>query len=127
MVLIETISLFQSVEESAPGAVRCSDDDAKASSRHPELQNFRSTFVRATTSRRVTFGSKPTARAGITITPYDAIEGSQEAGLARLNRAIEARPFEVPIAAEYPLADAAKAHERQAAGHVLGKLLLRIR
>jgi NADPH:quinone reductase-like Zn-dependent oxidoreductase len=71
--------------------------------------------------------SEPTARTGITITPYDAIEGSQEAGLARLNQAIEARHFEIPIAAEYPLADAAKAHERLAAGHVLGKLLLRAR
>jgi len=32
----------------------------------------------------------------------------------------------VPIAAEYQLADAAKAHERMAAGHVLGKVVLRI-
>jgi NADPH:quinone reductase-like Zn-dependent oxidoreductase len=72
-------------------------------------------------------GSEPTGRAGITITPYDAIEGSQEAGLARLNQAIEAGRFEIPIAGRYPLADAAKAHERLAAGHVLGKLLLRIR
>jgi NADPH:quinone reductase-like Zn-dependent oxidoreductase len=72
-------------------------------------------------------GSQPTARAGITITPYDAIEGSQEAGMARLNQAVEAHRFEIPIAAEYPLADATKAHERLSAGHVLGKLLLRIR
>jgi len=32
----------------------------------------------------------------------------------------------VPIVAEYPLADAAKAHERLEAGHVLGKVVLRI-
>jgi NADPH:quinone reductase len=70
---------------------------------------------------------EPKPRAGITIVPYDAIEGPQEAGLARLTEAIEARRFEIPIAAEYSLADAAKAHERLAAGHVLGKLVLRVR
>jgi NADPH:quinone reductase-like Zn-dependent oxidoreductase len=31
------------------------------------------------------------------------------------------------VPAEYALADAAKAHERLAAGHVLGKIVLRIR
>jgi NADPH:quinone reductase-like Zn-dependent oxidoreductase len=71
--------------------------------------------------------TEPQPRAGITIVPYDAIEGPQEAGLARLNQAVEARRFEIPIAAEFPLADAAKAHERLAAGHVLGKILLRVR
>jgi NADPH:quinone reductase-like Zn-dependent oxidoreductase len=71
--------------------------------------------------------SEPKPREGIVIVPYDAIEGSQETGMARLNEAIEARRFEIPIAAEYPLADAAKAHERLAAGHVLGKLMLRVR
>jgi hypothetical protein len=47
--------------------------------------------------------------------------------MARLNEAIDARRFEIPIAAEYSLADAAKAHGRLAAGHVLGKLVLRVR
>ena len=56
-----------------------------------------------------------------------AISGPEEAQLARLNRAIEVRSFEIPIAAEYSLADAAKAHERLAAGHVLGKIMLRVR
>jgi NADPH2:quinone reductase len=36
-----------------------------------------------------------------------------------------ARKKRVPIAAAFPLADAAKAHERLAAGHVLGKIVLR--
>jgi NADPH:quinone reductase-like Zn-dependent oxidoreductase len=71
--------------------------------------------------------SEPKPRDGIIVMSYDAIEGPQEMGLARLNEAIEAHRFEIPIAAEYPLADAAKAHERLAAGHVLGKLVLRVR
>jgi NADPH:quinone reductase-like Zn-dependent oxidoreductase len=35
--------------------------------------------------------------------------------------------LQVPIAAEFPLADAAKAQERMEAGHVLGKVILRVR
>jgi len=71
--------------------------------------------------------SEPKPHEGISIVPYDAISGPEEAQLARLNRAIEVRSFEIPIAAEYSLADAAKAHERLAAGHVLGKIMLRVR
>ena len=33
----------------------------------------------------------------------------------------------VPIAAEYPLADAAEAHKRLGAGHLLGKIVVRVR
>ena len=40
---------------------------------------------------------------------------------------IEAVKLEVPIAAEFPLAQAAKAQERVEAGHILGKIVLRIR
>ncbi len=71
--------------------------------------------------------SEPKPRAGITIVGYDAISGPEDVELARLNEAVEARKFEIPVAAEYALADAAKAHERLAAGHVLGKIVLRIR
>jgi NADPH:quinone reductase-like Zn-dependent oxidoreductase len=71
--------------------------------------------------------SEPQPHAGVTIVPYDAIAGPEEVELAQLNEAVEARPFEIPIAAEFPLTDAAKAHERLAAGHLLGKILLRIR
>jgi NADPH:quinone reductase-like Zn-dependent oxidoreductase len=46
--------------------------------------------------------------------------------LRRLARAIDTRKLEIPIAAAYPLARAADAHRRLAAGHVLGKLVLRI-
>ena len=71
--------------------------------------------------------SEPQSRSGITIVAYDAISEAEETELARLNQAIEARKFEIPIPAEYPLAEAARAHERLASGHVLGKLLLRVR
>jgi NADPH:quinone reductase-like Zn-dependent oxidoreductase len=78
---------------------------------------------------RVAFPSgvrpEPKSRAGISIVRYDAIAGPRE--FERLNQAISAAKLEVPIAAEYPLADAAKAHERLDAGHVLGKVVLRIR
>lgn len=68
---------------------------------------------------------EPKARTGARIVRYDAI--AAPAQYARLNEAIEAAKLKVPIAAEYPLADAAKAHERMAAGHALGKIVLRIR
>jgi NADPH:quinone reductase-like Zn-dependent oxidoreductase len=79
---------------------------------------------------RVAFPSgvrpEPKPREGmISIVRYDAIAGPQE--FERLNQAISAARLQVPIAAEYPLADAAKAHERLEAGHVLGKVVLRIR
>jgi NADPH:quinone reductase len=66
----------------------------------------------------------PKTRAGVAILKYDALTGPAE--FARLGQAIAAAHLSVPIAAEYRLADAAKAHERMAAGHVLGKVVLRI-
>jgi NADPH2:quinone reductase len=66
----------------------------------------------------------PKPREGIRILHYDAVPGARE--FERLNTAIVAAKLRVPIAAEYPLADAAKAHERLAAGHVLGKVVLRM-
>jgi NADPH2:quinone reductase len=68
---------------------------------------------------------EPRKRAGIEITAYDASAGYRE--FEQLNLAVAASKLKVHIAAEYPLADAAKAHERLAAGHVLGKIVLRIR
>ena len=68
---------------------------------------------------------KPRKRQGIEIVAYDAIVGGRE--FQRLNRAVAEARVEVPLAAAFPLADAAKAHERLAAGHVLGKIVLRIR
>jgi NADPH:quinone reductase-like Zn-dependent oxidoreductase len=68
---------------------------------------------------------EPKTRAGIKVVAYDAVAGVQE--FKRLGRAVKSANLEVPIAAAYPLADAAKAHERLTAGHVLGKIALRIR
>lgn len=43
-----------------------------------------------------------------------------------LNEAIQQGNVVVPIKAEFPLDQAASAHERLAAGHVLGKVVLRV-
>ena len=56
---------------------------------------------------------------------YDAVSGVRE--FERLGRAVEDAKLRAPIAAAYPLEEAAKAHERLAEGHVLGKVVLRIR
>ena len=40
--------------------------------------------------------------------------------------AVEAAKLKVHIGAEFPLADAARAHQRLAAGHVIGKIVLRM-
>jgi NADPH:quinone reductase-like Zn-dependent oxidoreductase len=40
---------------------------------------------------------------------------------------VNATKPKIVIAAEFPLAEARKAHERLAQGHVLGKIVLRIR
>lgn len=70
--------------------------------------------------------AEPKPRAGIKIVAFNAISDPQE--LARLNRVIESLPrFQVPVAAEYPLEQAAEAHKRLAAGNVLGKIILRVR
>jgi NADPH2:quinone reductase len=78
---------------------------------------------------RVAFPSgvrpEPKPRPGLALTKYDALTGPAE--YERLNQATVAAKLEVPIAAEFPLAEAAKAQERMAAGHVLGKIVLRIR
>ncbi|MBV8784385.1 MAG: NADP-dependent oxidoreductase [Gammaproteobacteria bacterium] len=66
----------------------------------------------------------PQPRAGLTVIDYDAVPGPKE--YAQLNAAIEAQPLRVPIAAQFALADAAKAHERIEAGHVLGKIVIHI-
>jgi len=66
----------------------------------------------------------PRARAGVIIVAYDAIPGPQE--YQRLNAAIEAAKLRVPIAAQFPLAQAAQAQQRLEAGHVPGKIVLQI-
>jgi NADPH:quinone reductase-like Zn-dependent oxidoreductase len=68
---------------------------------------------------------EPKSRPGLKIVSYDAVPGVRE--FQRLRRAVEAAKLEIPIAAAFELGDAAKAHERLEAGHVLGKIVLRIR
>jgi NADPH:quinone reductase-like Zn-dependent oxidoreductase len=67
---------------------------------------------------------EPKKRPGIKIVVYDAVPGIDE--FERLGRAIAGGRPEIAIAAVYPLDEAAKAHERLAVGHVLGKIVLRI-
>ena len=66
----------------------------------------------------------PKPRFGMQLTLYSFISGSSE--FERLNKAVEAAQLQVPIAAEYPLTAAADAHKRLEAGHLLGKIVLRI-
>jgi NADPH:quinone reductase len=69
---------------------------------------------------------EPKARVEIgMITEYNAVPGPEE--FERLNAAIIAAKLSVPIAAEFPLAEASQAQERVEKGHVLGKVILRIR
>ena len=49
------------------------------------------------------------------------------AAFEQLNKAVVAAKLQVPIAAEYSLAAAAEAHKRLAAGHLLGKIVVRVR
>ena len=69
----------------------------------------------------------PQPRTGIAIIPYDALFGDQTIQWTQLNQAVEARHFEVPIAATFSLVDAADAHRRVEAGGVRGKVVLKIR
>ncbi|MGB8694703.1 MAG: zinc-binding dehydrogenase, partial [Steroidobacteraceae bacterium] len=66
----------------------------------------------------------PKADGRIKVIPYDAVPGPAE--FARLNRALESMATQVPIDSEFALADARAAHQRLAAGHLLGKVILRV-
>ncbi|HEV3119608.1 MAG TPA: zinc-binding dehydrogenase, partial [Gemmataceae bacterium] len=66
---------------------------------------------------------EPRRRPKIRLHAYDAVAGLRE--FARLERAIEEAKLHVPIAAVYPLAQAAKAHARLERGHVVGRIVLR--
>lgn len=68
---------------------------------------------------------EPRKRNGLRIVTYNATPGVDE--FARLTLAVEEAKLQVPIAAAYALGDAAKAHQRLAAGHVLGKIVLQTR
>jgi NADPH:quinone reductase-like Zn-dependent oxidoreductase len=67
---------------------------------------------------------EPKARDGVPIVRYNAVPGPKE--FERLNQAIEAINLTVAIEAEFPLAEAAKAQQRVEAGHILGKVILKV-
>ncbi len=64
---------------------------------------------------------EPKAPPGVRLSSYDVVPG-QEA-IDKLNRLIEAGPFEVHVARTFPLDQAAEAH-RALDDHYLGKLAL---
>jgi NADPH:quinone reductase len=64
----------------------------------------------------------PRPRGGMRMILYSFIGGTHE--LERLNREVTAAKLRVPVAAEYSLNDAAEAHKRLKAGHLLGKIAL---
>jgi NADPH2:quinone reductase len=64
----------------------------------------------------------PRPRGNMRMILFSFVGGTRE--LERLNKAVEAAMLRVPVAAEYSLADAAAAHRRLEAGHLLGKIVL---
>lgn len=66
---------------------------------------------------------RPRRRSGIDFVAYDAVPGIAE--FKQLGRAVRKPALKVPIAGEFKLKDAGEAHKRLA-GHVLGKIILRI-
>lgn len=72
------------------------------------------------------YGIEPLPRPrGLRMTLYSFAAGADE--YERLNKAVEAARLQVPIAAEYPLSEAAEAHRRLQAGHLFGKIVLLVR
>jgi NADPH:quinone reductase-like Zn-dependent oxidoreductase len=67
---------------------------------------------------------EPRRRPKIRVTAYDGQVGPRE--LARLEKAATEARLRVPIAARFPLEQAAKAHARLEKGHVLGRIVLDI-
>lgn len=68
---------------------------------------------------------EPRERPGVRLIAYDAVAGPAE--FEKLDRAVAEAHLQVPIAATYPLEEAAEAHARLERGHVLGRIALRIR
>jgi NADPH2:quinone reductase len=68
---------------------------------------------------------EPRRRPKFRLASYDGIADPR--AYARLEKAIAEAKLRVPIAAVYPLAQAAQAHARLERGHVIGRIVLRIR
>lgn len=67
---------------------------------------------------------EPKRRRNYQLIQYDAEPGARQ--FDRFKRAAEEAQLHVPIAATFPLTQAAKAHRRLEQGHVLGRIALRI-
>jgi NADPH:quinone reductase-like Zn-dependent oxidoreductase len=67
----------------------------------------------------------PRKRKGVRVIAYDG--DTNPAAFAKLNRAVDAIDFTVPIAHAYPLSRAAQAHVSIERGHVVGRIVLKIR
>jgi NADPH2:quinone reductase len=67
----------------------------------------------------------PRRKAGVRAIPYDA--SVSPAAFARLGRAVTATRLVVPVADTFPLGQAAKAHARVERGHVVGRVVLKVR
>jgi NADPH:quinone reductase len=67
----------------------------------------------------------PRKRKGVRFTAYDGTPGVEQ--FRRLNRAVEACRLKVPIAKSYTLSRAAAAYRLAGKGHVVGKVVLKIR
>jgi NADPH:quinone reductase-like Zn-dependent oxidoreductase len=68
---------------------------------------------------------EPGARRAFRVDSFDAVASPGE--FVKLKRRIDAGKFRVPIAAVYPLARAADAHRRLERGHLLGRMVFRVR
>lgn len=67
----------------------------------------------------------PRRRSGIRLTAYDGEAGPRE--FVRLQRAVVESKLRVPIAGLYPLSQTAKGHVRLERGHILVRVVLRVR
>jgi len=68
---------------------------------------------------------EPRRRPAIRLTAYDGEAGPRE--FIRLQRAVWKSKLRVPIARAYPLSQAPKSHVRLERGHILGRIVLRVR
>jgi NADPH:quinone reductase len=67
---------------------------------------------------------EPKRRPGVTIRGFDAVADPRQ--FRRLREYVGDRRMQVPLAAVYPLSQAARAHRRLAQGHVVGRIVLRV-
>lgn len=68
---------------------------------------------------------EPKSPRNLRLVSYDAEAGPRE--FARLAKGVEEARLQIPIAAVYPLQEAAQAHQRLEQGQVLGRIALQIR